>query len=87
VYDKGVTVNNNPEGVYQLLVGYRTGDMWAPQIDTTEALRVEAQHFVECIEAHKQPMSDGLVGLRTVQILQAASESLRRRGQPVDLVW
>ncbi len=84
VYDKGITLNE-PDGVYKMMVGYRTGDMWAPQLSTTEALRAEAQHFVECIESGSPPLTDGRAGLNVVRILEAASESMRERGQPVDL--
>jgi predicted dehydrogenase len=85
VYDKGITLNNGPEGMYQMLVGYRTGDMWAPQLDTAEALRVGATHFLECIEQGKRPLTDGQVGLNVVRALEAATQSLRQRGQPVEL--
>jgi predicted dehydrogenase len=85
VYDKGITLNNGPEGVYQMLVGYRTGDMWAPQLSTTEALRVEAAHFVECIVGAKPPQTDGHMGLQVVRVLEAATKSLHKRGQPIEL--
>jgi predicted dehydrogenase len=85
VYDKGITLNNGPEGMYQMLVGYRTGDMWAPQLDTAEALRVGATHFLACIEQGKRPLTDGQVGLNVVRALEAATQSLRQRGQPVEL--
>ncbi len=85
VYDKGIRVESDEEHRYQTLVGYRTGDMWAPHIDLTEALRAEAQHFVSCIETGQQPMTDGQAGLRLVQVLEAASESLARQGQMVEL--
>jgi predicted dehydrogenase len=85
LYDKGVTLNNGPEGVYQLQVGYRAGDMWAPHLNNVEALQVEAQHFLECISHNRQPVSDGLAGLRVVRILEAASESMAQHGQPVEL--
>jgi predicted dehydrogenase len=84
-YDKGITVNRNSESVYQMLVGYRTGDMWAPQLDTTEALRIEVLHFIECIEKSKRPVTNGEAGLRVVQVLEAATQSMARRGQPVNL--
>jgi predicted dehydrogenase len=87
VYDKGITVNNGPDGVYQLLVGYRSGDMWAPQLDVTEALRVEALHFLECIQQSRRPVTDGQAGLRVVRILEAATRSLAERGRPVELAW
>jgi predicted dehydrogenase len=86
VYDKGITVNNNTEeSVYQMLIGYRAGDMWAPQLEMTEALRTEALHFVRCIEQGERPLTDGQAGLLVVQILEAASHSLAERGRLVEL--
>ncbi|HEX6626257.1 MAG TPA: Gfo/Idh/MocA family oxidoreductase [Pyrinomonadaceae bacterium] len=85
VYDKGVTVGQHPEDVYELLVSYRSGDMWAPRFDTTEALRTEAHHFVECVEKATRPETDGLEGLRIVRIMEAAEQSLRDRGKLVEL--
>jgi predicted dehydrogenase len=87
VYDKGITLNRkeNPEKIYEMLVGYRTGDMLAPQLDMSEALRVEAAHLVKCIGDGTQPASDGSAGLRVVQILEAATESMRNRGIPIEL--
>ena len=87
VYDKGITLDSGTEGRYQQHVGYRTGDMWAPQLDTTEALRTEALHFIECLEQSRQPITDGQVGLRVVRILEAANHSLSQRGRPVELCW
>ncbi len=87
VYDKGITLNNhqNPEKLYQMLVGYRTGDMLAPQIDGTEALRREIDHFARCIEQRQEPVTGGPAGLRVVEILQAASQSMAQRGRPIEL--
>ena len=85
VYDKGYTLNASPERVHESLMGYRIGDMWAPQISLTEGLRVEIQHFLECIRQGRTPLSDGASGLRMIRILEAAHESLAQRGQPVDL--
>ena len=53
VYDRGISLNPSPENVYQMLVGYRTGDMWAPQLAVTEALSVEASHFVDCVTGQR----------------------------------
>lgn len=85
VYDKGVTLNGGPERILESLIGYRTGDMWAPQLSLTEGLRVEAQHFLECIRQRSWPLSDGRAGLRVVRILEAATQSLAHRGMPVEL--
>jgi len=85
IYDKGITLNDGPEGIYQLQVGYRAGDMWAPHLNNVEALQVEAQHFLECIEHGLTPISDGKAGLRVIRILEAASQSMAQHGQPVKL--
>lgn len=82
VYDKGVRIAST-EGVYELLVSYRSGDMWAPKIEQTEALRVELGYFLDCIENNKTPFNDGLAGLRVVKMLEAAGESLKLRGESV----
>ena len=83
VYDKGVTKNGNQQGVYDLLVSYRTGDMWAPKVEQTEALKVELNYFAECILNDKTPFNDGVAGLRVVKMLEAAEESLKERGKVV----
>lgn len=85
VYDRGITINESPESIYQMLIGYRTGDMWAPQLDMTEALRTEALHFISCIENGERPITDGEAGLRVVQILEAATRSMAERGRLVEL--
>lgn len=85
IYDKGITVSQSPEAVYEMLVSYRSGDMWAPRLDTTEALHREALHFIDCIENSKRPETDGQAGLRLVRIVEAAEKSLRARGQLVEI--
>ncbi|HWN08381.1 MAG TPA: Gfo/Idh/MocA family oxidoreductase [Pyrinomonadaceae bacterium] len=85
IYDKGITVSQSPEAVYEMLVSYRSGDMWAPRLDTTEALHTEALHFIDCIENNKRPETDGQAGLRLVRIVEAAEKSLRARGQMVEI--
>lgn len=85
VYDKGITVNGSKESMYDVMIGYRTGDMWAPQIEVTEALLAEAQHFVRCITRGERSITDGRAGLRVVRILEAATQSMNTRGRPVGL--
>lgn len=84
IYDKGVRITNR-EGVYDLLVSYRSGDMWAPQIEQGEALKQELGYFVDCISKNEEPFNNGCAGLRVVQMLEAASESLKKRGALVYL--
>ena len=84
VYDKGVQVTSR-EGLYNLLVNYRSGDMWAPQIEQVEALTRELAYFVDCIMTDKTPFNDGNAGLRVVKMLEATSASLKLRGQLIYL--
>ncbi len=84
VYDKGVNITSR-EGVYELLVSYRSGDMFAPQLEQGEALRQELSYFVECVSTGQTPHNDGCAGLRVVKMLEAATESLRGRGALISL--
>jgi predicted dehydrogenase len=84
VYDKGVDIKNR-EGVYELLVSYRSGDMWAPQIEQVEALRQELTYFTDCVSSGKEAFNDGCAGLRVVRMLEAADESLKQKGALVYL--
>jgi predicted dehydrogenase len=84
VYDRGVNITSQ-EGVYDLLVHYRSGDMWAPKVEQGEALRRELTYFVDCVSSGQEPFNDGRSGLRVVKMLEAASESLEKRGSLVDL--
>ena len=84
IYDKGVDVKSQ-EGVYNLLVSYRSGDMWAPQVEQIEALRIELQYFAECITKSETPFNGGCAGLKVVRMLEAASRSLSQRGELVYL--
>jgi predicted dehydrogenase len=84
IYDKGVDVTNG-KGVYELLVSYRSGDMWAPSIYQTEALGIETKYFIDCISKNERPFNDGMAGLRVVKMLEAADKSLKERGEPICL--
>jgi predicted dehydrogenase len=84
VYDKGVQITNG-QGMYDLLVSYRTGDVWSPKVEQTEALKVELDYFVDCVRNDKQPLNDGEAGLRVVKLLEAADQSLKERGRIVSL--
>lgn len=84
IYDKGVNKTNG-SGVYEMLVSYRMGDIWAPRIEQTEALRAETQFFVDCIEKDEVPFNDGRAGLEVVRMLAAANASLSKKGGMVYL--
>ena len=83
VYDKGVQMKG--DGVYDLLVSYRSGDMWAPRVEQVEALKMEAAYFVDCITNNKTPFNDGVAGLHVVRMLEAADQSLQQKGKIVRL--
>src|SRR5579872_3585954 len=82
VYDKGVNVKSR-EGVHELLVNYRSGDMWAPHVPPTEALKLELGYFHECLTKDIAPINDGLAGLRVVRMLEAADQSVKQRGEAI----
>jgi predicted dehydrogenase len=79
VYDKGIN-SNSQNGEYDLRVSYRSGDMWAPKIEQTEALRLEADYFIRCILDDETPINDGHAGLRVVRMLEACDQSLKNQG-------
>jgi predicted dehydrogenase len=83
IYDKGISFTNDPKQIHEMRVGYRTGDMLAPKLDGSEALRVEGDHFVDCIMNKKTPQTDGRLGLRVVELIEAATSSMRGRGETV----
>ena len=85
VYDKGLTLGAEGDQRYQMLVGYRAGDMYAPHVEITEALQVEAAHFLDCINHKRRSQTDGEAGLRIVRILEAATQSMNGRGQVIEL--
>jgi predicted dehydrogenase len=84
VYDKGVQMTGG-RGVYDLLVSYRSGDIWAPKIEQKEALKTELEYFVDCVTNDRVPFNDGVAGLRIVKILEAADQSLKERGKAIQL--
>jgi predicted dehydrogenase len=84
IYDKGVQMPNK-ESEYQLLVSYRSGDMWAPKVEQVEALKLEASYFADCILNDINPFNDGYAGLRVVKVLEAADQSLGQKGKIIQL--
>ena len=84
VYDKGVEITAR-EGVYNLLVSYRSGDMWAPKVEQTEALQAECQYFIDSVTSGKDPFNDGVAGLNVVKMLEAADQSIKAQGRFVAL--
>src|SRR6476620_2839103 len=84
VYDKGVKISDRQD-LHELLVSYRSGDVWAPKVEQTEALTVELGYFIDCIVNNQRPFNDGMAGLRVVRLLEAADQSRKNRGGIVTL--
>ncbi|MBW1929176.1 MAG: Gfo/Idh/MocA family oxidoreductase [Deltaproteobacteria bacterium] len=85
VYDKGVELYETKEDLYHLKVQYRVGDMYAPKLEDHEALALETNHFVDCINNGHKPITNGEAGLEVVKILVASKKSLDTNGTPVDI--
>jgi predicted dehydrogenase len=86
VYDKGVDVDmRDGETRRQILISYRTGDMYAPTFDRQEALALVAREFADSIRQRRPPLTDATAGLRVVALLEAADRSLRARGHRIEL--
>lgn len=83
IYDKGINFTDDPKQIHEMRVTHRTGDMLAPKLDSTEALRAGAEHFVDCIEKGQTPLTDGLLGARVVELIEAANSSMRGKGETV----
>lgn len=84
IYDKGVKVNSK-EGIRKILVEYRSGDIIVPRVVHTEALKLEAEYFIDCILNNKTPFNDGRAGLRVLKLLEATDRSLKNNGKMVKL--
>ena len=85
LYDKGITQVDAKDDLYQKMVNYRSGDMWSPALPAREALKTEVEHFIDCIENARTPITDGLMGLRVVEMLDVATVSMHGNGHPVEL--
>jgi predicted dehydrogenase len=86
VYDKGVDVDmRDGETRRQILISYRTGDMYAPTFDRREALALVAREFADSIRQRRPPLTGAAAGIRVVALLEAAERSLRARGQRIEL--
>lgn len=80
VYDSGIEVGEDTEQRRKVLISYRNGDIWAPNIENSEPLARVTGNFVKCIENGQRPIADGEAGLRIVKILDAAQRSIKAQG-------
>lgn len=84
IYDSGVEVENE-ESLHNLLIQYRTGDMYSPKVNQTEALSLGVKEFISSINENRKPLTSGIEGLKVVKILEAAEESIKNKGQLVEI--
>jgi len=84
IYDRGVNIENT-EGIHNLLVSYRSGDVHVPKVDNIEALKMEIDYFADCIEKNQKPFNDGEAGLKVVRMLEAADKSLKNDCKKIKL--
>lgn len=87
IFDKGVVQKESPGSFGEFQLTIRDGDVTIPRIKTTEPLKAEIAHFVECIQTGERPRSDGINGLQVVRVLEAADQSIERNGAMIDLNW
>jgi len=85
IYDKRVETPPHYDTFAEFQYSYHYGDMYAPYIKHVEPLKVETQHFLECIKTGKKPETSGLEGLRVIQILEASSHSLKSGGSRIEI--
>jgi len=80
IYDKGVDGPRYSDTLEEFHLSYRFGNITTPAISNEEPLKIECQHFLECVRTRQRPRSDGRSGLRVVSILEAADHSLHNGG-------
>jgi len=89
IYDRGVDIKTSNEaaknGIHELLVSYRSGDVHIPKLEGTEALKAEIEYFAKCLERNEEPFNNGQSGLQVVRLLEAADESMKNGGKRIEL--
>jgi predicted dehydrogenase len=85
IYDKHVEVPSHYDTFAEFQYSYHYGDMYSPYLKQEEPLKVECQHFLDCINKKKNPETSGIEGMKVVQILEAASQSLKKGGVRIEL--
>lgn len=84
IFDARVETPPHYDTFAEFQYAYHYGDTYAPFIQQDEPLKLECQHFIDCIREGKQPLTNGQHGLELVRILEAAKESLASGGQAIE---
>jgi len=87
IYDKGVECPPYTDTFGDFQFAYRYGNITIPNVRFTEPLRLECNHFLECILTHKRPQTDGYEGLKVVRIIESAQKSLRNSGSQEPIIY
>jgi predicted dehydrogenase len=85
IYDRGIELGQDEAERHKMLVSYRSGDIWSPNIEPGEPLQAVVREFADCIRDGAAPLSDGHLGLRVVRLLESATRSIRAQGGRVVL--
>ena len=85
IYDARVEVPPHYDSFAEFTYSYHYGDAYVPYIKQDEPLKLECQHFLDCISGESSEITGGRAGLEVVRILEAAGDSLRQMGVAVDL--
>lgn len=85
IYDADLASVQTPDSLLKRQLTYRTGDIQVPLLDTTEPLKNECQHFIDCLLKKKKPISDGHSGLRVIKVLEAIDKSIKKGGREVKI--
>ncbi len=85
IYDKRAEAPRHYDTFGEFQYSYHYGDIYSPHLIQEEPLKIECQHFVDCIKTGAKPRSSGIEGQQVVEILEASSESLRRNGAAIEL--
>ncbi len=84
MYDKGAAIKHDITTSYADIISLRFGDIVIPKVAATEPLALECKHFIDCVLDDKPIRSDGIDGLRIVQVLEAGQKSLKNNGEPIN---
>ncbi len=87
LYDKGVTVQPHYDTFGEFQLSYRYGDISIPRLDDAEPLKIECQHFTDCIEKGITPRSSGADGLDVLLVLASADLSIKQKGAEVEIEY
>jgi predicted dehydrogenase len=85
IYDARVEVPPRYDTFAEFTYSYHYGDVYVPYLKQDEPLKLECQHFLECVREGKQPITGGKLGLEVVRILEGASKSLQQKGARIAL--